>query len=311
MASVINIPSDEQYNDEVKILVESIENELIQGSSSPANYTIYRVLKPLREVKPDAYTPRLVSIGPFHRGSQHLRPMEAHKLRLLKFFLDRKSNSSLGDYVREMMRIEKEARQCYSEVIPMTRDEFVRMMVVDGCFLIELISGWEKRREYRDEPIFNEIWMPQIIRDLMLLENQLPFFVLENLYLLYRQDNAISYFTQSFLLDFLPRPPTINPKASVPQHFFNWVKSIFHSPSESKRDQQVGGGEESSSSYVPQDGASHLLDYVRNLLVSQEWKQVKQHEGKQPQRFHCATELQKATVKFEKSETTLFVGFMS
>ncbi|XP_042482873.1 putative UPF0481 protein At3g02645 [Macadamia integrifolia] len=305
MAGVINNESD-QYTDEVQILVESIENHLKQGPSSPANYTIYRVLKPLRDVKPDAYTPRLVSIGPFHRGSQHLLPMEAHKLRLLKCFLDRTSQSSLADYVREMKNIEKEARQCYSEIIPFKKDDFVRMMVVDGCFLLELIIGWEERRQDPVEPIFNEIWMPQIIRDLMLLENQLPFFVLESLYNLYIMDGAMYYFTRSFLTDFLPRSPSINPKESVPRRLFNWVKSIFHSPSESNED----WGEESqdsTSSYlqmpqVNQGGASHLLDYVRQLLVLQE---PKQHEGKQPQRIHCATELKKATVKFEKSNTTL------
>ncbi|XP_043694072.1 UPF0481 protein At3g47200-like [Telopea speciosissima] len=317
---------------QIQIVVESIENEIKQVPSSPAKYAIYRVLKPLREVKPEAYTPRLVSIGPFHHFSKHLRPMEAHKLRLLKYFLDQRSHTTLPDCVREMRKIENEARQYYSEVITLKKDEFVRMLVIDGCFLLELIIGWEDRRQDLDEPIFNEIWMPQIIRDLLLLENQLPFFVLKNLYMLYRKDDDSIYrLTETFLRDFLPQSSFIIHKGSIPQRFCNWVESIFHSsPSESKKDRReflvnkslssdvlgspselkIDSGESPDTSpffrlkpQIPQGGASHLLDYVRYLLVSDE---SKVGDNKQPQRIYCATELKKATVKFAKSNTTLF-----
>ncbi|KAJ4951402.1 hypothetical protein NE237_028234 [Protea cynaroides] len=311
--------NNSKQDEEVKKLVEFIENDLKQAPTSP-NYTIYRVLKPLRQVKPEAYTPRLVSIGPFHRYSIDLWPMEAHKLRLLKRFLGRISQSSLADYVREMKKLENEARQCYSEVIPFKTDEFVRMMVVDSCFILELILGWKKF--FRNDPIFNEAWMPQIVRDLMLLENQLPFFVLQKLYMLHMtisDADAIYHVTQEFLQDFLPHSPSITPKASIPQRFCTWVMSIFNSELVLKQESPPGfnshlelnidqeeSPEESSRGpkpQLPRGGASHLLDYVRYLLVLE---LPSRHEEMQVQRTHSATELKKATVKFKKSKTTRF-----
>jgi hypothetical protein len=41
---------------------------------------IYRVPNKLRQVNKEAYTPKLVSIGPFHHGLEELKGMEKQKL---------------------------------------------------------------------------------------------------------------------------------------------------------------------------------------------------------------------------------------
>ncbi|XP_042958419.1 UPF0481 protein At3g47200-like [Carya illinoinensis] len=60
------------------------------------------------------------------------------------------------------------------------------MMLLDGCFIIELFRKWDgsSPRDGHD-PIFELDWMlPKIARDLLLFENQLPFFVLSKLFLM-------------------------------------------------------------------------------------------------------------------------------
>jgi hypothetical protein len=61
-------------------------------------YCIYRVPKQLRKVNEEAYTPKLVSIGPFHhihrksdkeKYKLDLKDMEEHKLKYLDDFLKR------------------------------------------------------------------------------------------------------------------------------------------------------------------------------------------------------------------------------
>ncbi|GLT52996.1 hypothetical protein SLA2020_262960 [Shorea laevis] len=50
---------------------------------------IYRVPNKLRDVNKEAYTPKLVSIGPFHHGLEELKGMERKKQIYLR-------NSALG-----------------------------------------------------------------------------------------------------------------------------------------------------------------------------------------------------------------------
>ncbi|XP_040996251.1 UPF0481 protein At3g47200-like [Juglans microcarpa x Juglans regia] len=55
------------------------------------------------------------------------------------------------------------------------------MMLLDGCFIVELLRFYEKNRE--GEPLFKTRWTrTNISRDLLLLENQLPMFVLQKIF---------------------------------------------------------------------------------------------------------------------------------
>lgn len=58
------------------------------------------------------------------------------------------------------------------------------MMLVDGIFFIELLKRFnDPRLRPKDDPIFNLDWMlTSLKRDLLLFENQPPFFVLSKLY---------------------------------------------------------------------------------------------------------------------------------
>ncbi|XP_062176092.1 UPF0481 protein At3g47200-like [Alnus glutinosa] len=127
---------------------------------------IYRVLKLLRKVNEEAYTPKLISIGPFHNNREELRDMEIHKERYFRDFLDRtkKSQEDLRKIIEDN---EKDIRLCYSEACRLNSRDFVKMILLDAIFIIELFLK-----------LANGIY-----HDLLLLENQLPFFVLEKLYM--------------------------------------------------------------------------------------------------------------------------------
>ncbi|OVA14971.1 Protein of unknown function DUF247 [Macleaya cordata] len=76
--------------------------------------------------------------------------MEDHKNWYLQAFLSRtssspESKSTLEDLVKAMRELETQARECYGEEIDdqFTSnefvEEFVQMMLLDGCFIIELL----------------------------------------------------------------------------------------------------------------------------------------------------------------------------
>ncbi|KAF3777063.1 hypothetical protein EJ110_NYTH46885 [Nymphaea thermarum] len=68
----------------------------------------------------------------------------------------------------------------------MTSDSFLRMMLLDGCFMLELIRArLLLEPKDPDDPVFNRrgaVMNTVIIRDMMILENQIPLLVLRKLH---------------------------------------------------------------------------------------------------------------------------------
>ncbi|KAA8525425.1 hypothetical protein F0562_007308 [Nyssa sinensis] len=126
-------------------------------STSSSEHCIFRVPTKVRKINAAAYTPRMVSIGPFHHGSERLQSMEAEKLCYFKKLIERK-DVRLTDYVRLMKRQEQRIHRCYAEIysnklplggddfaetysnkLPLSGDDFLTMILVDAGFIIELL----------------------------------------------------------------------------------------------------------------------------------------------------------------------------
>ena len=165
--------------------------------------SIYKVPCNLRKVNEEAYTPQLISIGPIHLGKDELKPMQEHKQRYFHFFWVRVSNEqAMKEYKHYLETNEQEIRQCYAHKFPeINNKKFVDMVLLDAVFIMELLlrnSSWKSDRskhehEYQatksfrsshsDDYILTQAWLSRnITRDLILLENQIPFFVLNKLY---------------------------------------------------------------------------------------------------------------------------------
>ncbi|KAF8012360.1 hypothetical protein BT93_I0493 [Corymbia citriodora subsp. variegata] len=170
--------------------VISIEEKLEQSRQdnmpgSWAKLSIYRIPCYLKNGNDKAYVPQIVSLGPYHHGDKHLHHMERHKWRCLHHILER-SGHGIGLYLDSVKKVERRARACYEGRIFMSRDEFVEMMILDGCFVIEMLQGFAKGFEKLgyppNDPVFST-WglIPQIQRDMIMLENQIPLFILDRL----------------------------------------------------------------------------------------------------------------------------------
>lgn len=71
-------------------LVKSIEEKCASNPCQPFTAaTIFRVPEDIRMHDRDAYTPKVVSIGPFHRPSQNQQAMENHKRHYVEKVLSR------------------------------------------------------------------------------------------------------------------------------------------------------------------------------------------------------------------------------
>ena len=157
--------------------------EMLDNAQAPMTNRccIYRVPHGIRKLNKDAYTPRLVSIGPYHYGSPKLRNMESHKLIYFKSFTKR-ANADLEILVRIVQELERTIRSCYSENVKHGKTKLVKIILVDAGFILELFHR-HFHNEWDDEDLpLNHRLIFDIKYDLLLLENQLPFFVLDKLY---------------------------------------------------------------------------------------------------------------------------------
>jgi hypothetical protein len=145
-----NIPIDEASSSGLQkvaekasaIIPEQDNGETLSESATiGGGWPIFRVPAHVREVDNRAYSPRIVSIGPYHRDEETLRPFEDHKKRFL-----RRLKKRMGRECQErrlemaMQEMEEKTRECYSEELGgIESDDFVQMMLLDGCFIVELL----------------------------------------------------------------------------------------------------------------------------------------------------------------------------
>ncbi|KAI3868987.1 hypothetical protein MKX03_015944 [Papaver bracteatum] len=186
-----------------KLIQTRLENSAAH-SPIPGRCSILRVPESFHNMTElSQYKPEVISIGPFHRKDQSLKAMEDLKLLYAHRLLTQTAEKNikveegatrivkkedwspiLDACILSIMKREDEIRQCYSESIDFNSREFVDMMVIDGLFIIETL-----RRDflgldlYSNPPLYRSVWLSAQIRlDMLLLENQLQFFVLRCLF---------------------------------------------------------------------------------------------------------------------------------
>ncbi|KAJ4826967.1 hypothetical protein Tsubulata_008833 [Turnera subulata] len=165
--------------------LESIKVEL-QVLAPLSSSSIWKVPLTLRTVNEDAYMPRMISIGPLHHGKWDLQSMEVHKLYYMSSLLQRTPNAVqvLEEAGAAIESLEPVVRASYTESFDLEPSELAKVLLLDGCFILELfLRDSLQDLRLQDDPIFNTSWMVlTLARDLALLENQIPFVVLERLF---------------------------------------------------------------------------------------------------------------------------------
>ena len=190
----------------VEKMMEDLSDKLNKVGRMTPNWCIYRVPKMLRQVNPDAYTPHLISIGPFHHGNNpSLADMDEHKWRYTLSLLRRVGrgewHTPLKSCISAILHAETEIKDTYAATI--NHEDLGKMLLLDACFILELFFRYSERElseKVQNDPVFRSEWMLSTLRrDLALLENQIPFFLLQRLFYMVVEHNA------NLRADYLPR----------------------------------------------------------------------------------------------------------
>ncbi|XP_026383247.1 UPF0481 protein At3g47200-like [Papaver somniferum] len=219
-----------------KLIQKRLESSAAH-SPIPGRCSIHRVPERFHNMtQPSQYKPEVISIGPFHRKQQSLKAMDNLKMLYVRRLLTSTAEKNikveevatsivkkedwiaiLDACILSIMQREDEIRECYSESIDFNSSEFVDMMVIDGLFIIEMLIRAFSGIDMYNTPLCHNAWLCMKIEwDLLLLENQLPFFVLRCLFdhiaLPYQlkqiEGMSLGMLVFCFLQSFLRRLPT-------------------------------------------------------------------------------------------------------
>ncbi|XP_061954125.1 uncharacterized protein LOC133676475 [Populus nigra] len=150
-------------------------------NNQPFGPKIPKVSDKLRNENKECYSPLMVSIGPYHSPGHHnnLREAEILKVSMARqFILDSGKNIEL--MYSEVEEAIQSAREFYNEIdiIGCDDEQFTRMMFLDGCFILQFIHCVTHNYENLE---MTDRQVAGVKRDLLLLENQIPFPVLKSL----------------------------------------------------------------------------------------------------------------------------------
>jgi hypothetical protein len=79
--------------------------------------------------------------------------------------------------------LEENVCHCYEETIPLSADDFVTIILMDVSFIIELFFRNRFSQWSSNDRIILKSWLAARMQlDIILLENQLPFFIIDKLF---------------------------------------------------------------------------------------------------------------------------------
>jgi hypothetical protein len=185
-------------HDEILILAKKHHSTTSSSTSSPppSPISIYNIPHTLRMVKPRAYRPRVISFGLIHRlTTEKIISMDELKEVYMSSLFQR---TIPHETTPNGLNLDETVRLCVDSMITMAdaanksypvksrcsdTDVTARVMLLDGCFIIELlIKCCCDGISSADDITSNRFRLGNIKHDILLLENQLPFFILEELY---------------------------------------------------------------------------------------------------------------------------------
>lgn len=202
---LVGEPSMSAGDEEVEIVVDCMVEKVKKFHERLIKHdepVICRIPDEIRGNHGSAYEPNYIKIGPYNGGRVNLGQPDMEEIKL-QYLINLCKRSIDGDnpeiedilkiYITAVQKLELNARRRYPDLsFEMSSSDFVQMLVVDGCFIVELFFNSLEMRD-SDDRIISKTFegIPELFkfrniralcRDLLLFENQIPFFILKEIY---------------------------------------------------------------------------------------------------------------------------------
>ncbi|KAA8535247.1 hypothetical protein F0562_030250 [Nyssa sinensis] len=139
---------------------------------------IFEVPKSIRAFKPEAYTPQLLALGPYHHFLPELYQTQLAKLSAAKEVLRLYQLLNFEQLINDLKELELPIRVCYNKYLDLDPNTLAWILAIDGLFLLHFFSI-----DMHNEDHFagGKLKINAIIADIMMLENQIPIILLERI----------------------------------------------------------------------------------------------------------------------------------
>ncbi|XWS20500.1 hypothetical protein CRYUN_Cryun31cG0106200 [Craigia yunnanensis] len=165
----------------------SLDEELEEEIDVPV--CIFNVPKTLMSTDPESYTPQLVALGPYHYWRPELYEMERYKLAAAKRTQKLLQCLKFHTLVDQLVKFEPRIRASYHKYLDFNGETLAWMMAIDASFLLEFLqiyalkegkslSRVSSRMSHLVDYAGRKSAHNSILRDIVMLENQIPLFVL-------------------------------------------------------------------------------------------------------------------------------------
>ncbi|XP_009606219.1 putative UPF0481 protein At3g02645 [Nicotiana tomentosiformis] len=169
----------------------TLDEELEEITEVPVS--IFNVPKTLMVSDPDSYVPQEAALGPYHYWRPELYEMERYKVAAAKRTQKQLQNLKFQNLVEHLIKLESRIRACYHKFLNFNGETLAWMMAVDASFLLEFLHIYAakegkvlttvsfSRMSHLVDASGRKSAHNAILRDLAMLENQIPLFVLRKI----------------------------------------------------------------------------------------------------------------------------------
>ncbi|THG15413.1 hypothetical protein TEA_027141 [Camellia sinensis var. sinensis] len=150
--------------------------------------SIFRVPTTISAFKPEAYTPQLMGLGPYHHFRSELYEMERYKLAAASRLQKQFKSLEFKQLVEKLAKFEHKVRACYHKYLDVECDTLAWIMAIDGLFLLDFLQNYlthvkenissTSTTAHLVDSSGRKLAHGSILGDIMMLENQIPIFVL-------------------------------------------------------------------------------------------------------------------------------------
>jgi len=178
--SILNSESDE---DHWVIQINEMASETNHSILKKIPVCIFQVPKSLSSAKPEAFAPQFIAIGPYTHFRPELYPLERFKVFAAKAVLDHFQKHDLKQVVEEFRDTATFIRASYHKYLDLKDETLLYAMAIDALFLLNFfhnylsekfsgsfMMGLEDRVHLRGVKLTKDA----VIRDILMVENQIP-----------------------------------------------------------------------------------------------------------------------------------------